>query len=251
MTRSLGLDGTIVAQTRLGLIDGAAGQLHYCGYNVHDLAERLRWEAVLFLLWNGELPDAAALQALQAQLAALRKLDDAELALIESLPTTGHGMDVLRAALSLLAGLHQPAIMGPATVFDDGLRLIAKFPMLVAAWARRRQGLAPVEPDADLGQAEAFLMALQGRRPEAIEAEALNCYMVLLAEHGLNVSTFVARVAASAQNDLYAASDAALATLKGVAHGGANEMAMRQFLAIGSPERVAGFVADLLARKER
>lgn len=248
---NMGLDGTIVAETRLGSIDGPGGRLSFCGYNVHDLADGASWEEVLYLLWNGELPTPAALDGLRGRLEAERALSGAELALVRSLPHEGHAMDVLRAGVSLLAGLHRPATMRADTILDDGLRLTAKLPMLVAAWARLREGREPVAPEAGMGHAAAFLHALHGRRPSAEEEAALNTYMVLLAEHGLNVSTFVARIVASAQNDLYAAVDAALAALKGVAHGGANEMAMRTFLAIGEPGQVPAHVEALVARKER
>jgi citrate synthase len=248
---SMGLDGTVVAETRLGLIDGAGGRLSFCGYDVHALADGASWEEVLHLLWHGELPSAAELAELRGRLEAERALSDEELALVRALPRAGHAMDVGRAAVSLLAGLHLPATMRADTVLADGLRLTAKLPMLVAAWVRLRDGLEPVAPEPGLGHAAAFLHALHGRRPSAEEEAALDTYMVLLAEHGLNVSTFVARVVASAQNDLYAAVDAALAALKGVAHGGANEMAMRAFLAIGAPERAPAYVEELVARKER
>lgn len=248
---SLGLDGTVVAQTQLGAIDGTAGRLSFSGYNVHDLAEQASWEEVVYLLWHGDLPSGPALAELQEHLTAERVLSAEELALLRGLPASGHAMDVLRAAVSLLAGLHRPATMRAEALLEEGLRLTAKLPMLVAGYARLRAGQEPVAPDPRLGHAAAFLHALHGAPPTPAEAAALNTYLVLLAEHGLNVSTFVARVVASAQNDLYAAVDAALAALKGVAHGGANEMAMRQFLAIGEPAGVPEFVEALLARKER
>ncbi|NNJ11619.1 tungsten formylmethanofuran dehydrogenase [Chloroflexales bacterium ZM16-3] len=248
---SMGLDGTIVAQTQLGLIDGTAGRLSFCGYSVHDLADSAQWEEVLHLLWHGDLPTSGQLAALRANLAAARALTPEEIALVRGLPRVGHAMDVLRAAVSLLAGLHQPTTMRADTIFADGLRLAAKLPMLVAAYARLREGREPVQPDADLGHAAAFLHALHGRRPAPEEEAALNTYMVLLAEHGLNVATFVARVVASAQNDLYTAIDAAMAALKGISHGGANEHAMRAFLSIGDPADAPAFIKDLLARKAR
>lgn len=248
---NVGLDGTIVAETSLGSIDGQGGRLSYCGYNVHDLAERASWEEVLYLLWHSELPTAGALAELRGRLEAERRLSAEELALVRALPREGHGMDVLRAAVSLLAGLHRPGLMRADTLLEDGLRLTAKLPLLVAAWARLRAGLEPVAPPTGVSQAAAFLHALHGRAPTAEEEAAFDCYLVLLAEHGLNVSTFVARIVASAQNDLYAAVDAAIAALKGVAHGGANEQAMRTFLAIGSPAAAPAYVDELVARKER
>lgn len=248
---SIGLDGTVVAETRLGQIDGAAGRLHYCGYSAYDLAEGALWEEVVHLLWHGDLPTEAQLRAFQSRLSAERYLSAAELELVYAVPRQGHAMDALRALVSLLTGVHTPGIMRNETILADGLRLTAKAPLLLAAWARLRNGHEPVDPPADLSHAEAILYAFHGEAPGPIETAALNAYMVLLAEHGLNVSTFVARIVASAQNDLYAAVDAALAALKGVAHGGANEMAMRTFLAIGDPERAHAEVDALLARKER
>lgn len=248
---SLGLDGTVVAQTRLGQIDGLAGRLSYCGYSAYDLAEGALWEEVLHLLWHGELPTAAQLAELQAALSAERMLTPAELDLVRALPRNGHAMDALRAAVSLLTALHEPGLMRADTLPAAGLRITAKLPLLLAAWARLREGREPVQPPAELSHAAAVLYAFHGDQPGPIETAALNTYLVLLAEHGLNVSTFVARVVASAQNDLYAAIDAALAALKGVAHGGANEMAMRTFLAIGDPARAPEVVEALLARKER
>jgi citrate synthase len=248
---SLGLDGTVVAETRLGAIDGTAGRLSLCGYNIHELAEHAQWEEVLYLLWHGELPTAPQLAGLRADLAAARSLTPEELAMLRALPRQGHAMDVLRAAVSLLAGQHRPETMRADTILADGLRLTAKLPLLVAAYARLREGKEPVLPDADLGHAAAFLQALHGRRPAREEEAALNTYLVLLAEHGLNVSTFVARIVASAQNDLYAAVDAARAALKGTAHGGANEHAMRAFLAIGEPAAAPAYIEELLARKAR
>jgi citrate synthase len=241
----------VVAETRLGSIDGTGGQLHYCGYDVQELAARASWEEVLYLLWHGDLPDERALAELHSRLGELRTLSDEEVALVRQLPRRGHAMDVLRAAVSLLAGLHEPKGMRAEQLLDEGLVLTAKLPMLVAAWLRLREGREPVASTAGQSHAGAFLTALHGAVPAPAAEAALNCYMVLLAEHGLNVSTFVARIVASAQNDLYAAIDAALAALKGTAHGGANEMAMRSFLAIGEPARAPAFVDELVERRER
>jgi citrate synthase len=248
---SIGLDGTIVAQTQLGAIDGLAGRLSYSGYNVQELAEHARWEEVLYLLWYGQLPNRVELLELDTKLAQERTLSVEELALLRSLPQHLHGMDAARLIVTALAGLHKPAVLTQRTIYEEGLRLTARLPTLLTTWSRLRQGLEPIAPDSALGQAGNLLLTLHGRAPSAVEVAALNCYMVLLAEHGLNVSTFVARVVVSTQNDLYAAIDAALATLKGLAHGGANEYAMRTFLAIKTPERVPASIEGLLARKER
>jgi citrate synthase len=248
---TIGLDGTIVAQTKLGSIDGTAGRLRYSGYDVQELAEHARWEEVLYLLWHGRLPSADELVHTHEALAQERALSNTELAMVRSLPKNLHGMDAARLIVTALTGLHKPAVLTPPTIYDEGLRLTARLPTLLTSWARLRQGLEPVPPDPALGHAANMLLTLHGREPSALEVAALNCYMVLLAEHGLNVSTFVARVVASTQNDLYAAIDAALATLKGLAHGGANEYAMHTFLTIETPERVPEYIEVLLARRER
>lgn len=248
---SLGLDGTIVALSHLGQIDGEAGRLSFCGYDLHDLADHASWEEVLHLLWWGELPTTSQLANLRTELAMARMLSASEIDLLRKLPRTGHPMDVMRAAISLLAGLHRPAVMKPATLFSDGIRLTAKLPLLVATYLRLRAGQPTVAPEADMGHAAAFLHALNGKRPAPEEEAAFNTYLVLLAEHGLNVSTFVARMVTSAQNDLYTAISAALAALKGTAHGGANEHAMRTFLAIGDPCNVPAYIEDLVERKAR
>ncbi|MBC8075606.1 MAG: citrate synthase, partial [Chloroflexales bacterium] len=252
-TTSLGLDGTVVAQTRLGAIDGIGGRLAYSGYNIHDLATQASWEEVTHLLWHGELPNAAQLTALKAQLADARALSDEGLAMLRRLPTSGHGMDGLRTIVSALGQIDAPlsTTLQADTLLAQGLRLTALVPTLLAAWLRLRAGEEPVLPDPALGHAANLLYMLHGTRPDAVAERALDTYLVLLAEHGLNVSTFVARVVASAQNDLCSAITAAVAALKGVSHGGANEYAMRAFLEIGTPERAAAYIEGLLARKGR
>lgn len=247
----LKIDGTILGQTRLSAVDGATGRLSYCGYSMHDLATGAHWEEVVYLLWHGELPTATQLDALRAQLAAERALTPGELAMLRAIPTTGHGMDALRTAVSALGQLSDPRVMRADQVYAEGLRLTAKLPTLLTTWARLRAGKEPVLPDPDRGHAANFLLTLHGTPPDEVAARVLNSYMVVLAENGLNISSFVARVVASTQNDLFSAITGAIATLKGVAHGGANERAMRTFLAMESPDRVPEYIDGMLARKER
>jgi citrate synthase len=251
-TTSLGLDGTVVAQSQLGSVDGIGGRLSYCGYDIHELVEA-SWEEVVYLLWHGDLPQRGQLAALRERLAAERPLTPEELAMVRRLPTAGHGMDALRTMISALGQINPllNGVMRAETILDTGLTLSARVPTLLAAWARLRAGEEPVAPDPELGHAANMLYMLHGRRPSDAEVRALDTYLILLAEHGLNVSTFTARVVSSTQNDLCSAITAAVAALKGVSHGGANEYAMRTFLAIGDPEQAAEGVEGLLARKER
>jgi citrate synthase len=247
-----GLENVVVASTKLSAIDGIAGRLSYAGYDIHDLAERATYEEVLYLLWYGDLPNERELRDFNARLLAERALSDAELALARGIPAGGHGMDALRTLVSGLAQLDPHADnLDPDQVERIGLRIAAKMPALIAAWDRARRGLAPVEPDVNLGHAANFLFMLHGRRPSPAAARAFDSYLVLLAEHGLNASTFAARVAIGAGADVYCAIVAAIGTLKGLLHGGANQKAMETFLQIGEPERVSDHIEAMLARHER
>jgi citrate synthase len=247
----LEIDGTILGHTRLSEVDGEAGQLSYCGYDLHDLVTQASWEEVVYLLWHEALPTTAQLASLHDRLAAERTLTTEEIALLRSLPKHMHGMDGLRTAVSALASLAQPSVMQHDHLLEEGIRLTAKLPAILATWIRLRNGQEPVAPNPQQGQAFNFLLMLNGTPPDEVAVRALDAYMVILAENGLNISTFVACVIASTQNDLVSAITAAIATLKGLAHGGANEYAMRTFLAIGTPERAAEYIDGMVTRKER
>jgi citrate synthase len=247
-----GLENVVVASTKLSAIDGTAGRLSYAGYDIHDLAERATYEEVLFLLWYGELPNARELRDFNARLLAERSLSESELALVRGIPAGGHGMDALRTLVSGLAQLDPHADdLSPAQVERIGVRVAAKLPALIAAWDRARRGLTPIEPDTNLAHAANYLYMLHGQAPSPAAARAFDTYLVLLAEHGLNASTFAARVAIGAGADVYCALVAATGTLKGLLHGGANQKAMETFLQIGTPENAGDYIEALLARHER
>jgi citrate synthase len=247
-----GLENVVVASTALSAIDGTAGRLAYSGYDIHDIAERATFEEVFYLLWYGELPNSAQLRAFTERLRAERPLSEAELALVRGIPGSGHGMDALRTLVSALAQLDTRAeASDPENVERIGLRVAAKMPTLIAAWDRLRSGKQPIAPDAELGHAANVLYMLHGERPSDAAARAFDTYLILLAEHGLNASTFAARVAIGSQADVYCAIVAAIGTLKGLLHGGANQKAMEAFLEIGEPERARAFIDELLARHGR
>lgn len=252
MTTNAGLTNVTVANTVLSSIDGTAGRLWYVGYDIHELAQSATFEDICYLLWYGDLPTSIQLRDFKARLISERKLSEAELALVEHLPHDGHGMDALRTMVSALAQLDPHADDTRADHVEDiSVRLVAKIPTLLAAWHRIRSGQMPVEPDPDLDHATNFLWMLHGQRPREAVARALEVYLVLAAEHGLNASTFAARVAIGSHADVYCAVVAAIGTLKGLWHGGANQKAMETFIAIGTPENAAAYIDTLLAQGSR
>lgn len=249
---SRGLENVVVASTQLSAIDGTAGRLSYVGYDINDLAEYASYEEVFYLLWYGELPNAEQLAAFDARLRAERTLSEAELALVRNTPTTGHGMDALRTMISALAQLDDQADdLSPEGVERIGLRIAGKMPSLLAAWERLRNGKEPVVADPTLSHAGNFLYMMNGEKPNPVYTRGLDAYLVLLAEHGLNASTFAARVAIGAGADVYCAIVASLGTLKGLLHGGANQKAMETFLEIGTAENAAPYIENLVQNRGR
>ncbi len=250
-TQVRGLESVVAAETRLGAVDGTAGTLHYAGYSIDELATRASFEETLYLLFYGELPDTAQLAGLRAELGTAQANGEAR-AILRGLPAMGAPIDALRTAVSVLAQ-DDPRVedTSPDNVRRIGMRLTALMPVALAASERRVQGQEPVAPDPTLGHAANFLYMLHGARPSAVAEQAMNTYLVLLAEHSLNASTFAARVAIGAGADAYAALVAAIATLKGDAHGGANRRAMEMLCEIGRPERVANYIDESLRTHRR
>ncbi len=252
-TQSRGLEDVVAATTALSAIDGTNGRLSYVGYSIHDIVEYTRFEEVVYLLWHGELPTAAQLADFCAALADARTLTAEDLAFVRALPRTGHGMDALRTLASGLAQIDERtgAPLSEEEAQRVGVRMLGRLPAALLAWNRLRNGLEPVSPDANLSHAANILLMLKGERPTAEQERAMNTYLMLLAEHGLNASTFAGRVAIGAQADVAAALVAAISVLKGLLHGGANQKAMETFLAIETPENAAPYLDAMLARKER
>lgn len=225
-----GLEGVVIADTRLSKVFGDIGKLIYCGYDIRDLAAHASFEEVVFLLWYGALPTQQQLARLQERLHSEATLHPTVLQALKSYPTSAHPMAVLRTAVSQI-GLNDPAAEDNSqdANYRKALRLTAKIPTIIAAWARLREGKEPVAPRDDLGLAANFLWMLHGHEATPAEVDALNVYLVLLADHGMNASTFTSRVVTSTEGDMYSAIVAAIGSLKGPKHGGANEAAMRMF----------------------
>jgi citrate synthase len=246
-----GLENVVVASTALSTIDGTAGRLSYAGYDIHSLAGNATFEEVFFLLLRGDLPNAYELAEFRSQLAAQRELTAEEYAFVRGIPREGHGMDALRTLVSGLLQRQPEVALSAEEAERVGLLVAAKMPALIATWHRLRTGLEPIAPNSSLDHAANMLWMLHGEPPTAAAERAFDTYLVLLAEHGLNASTFAARVAIGAQSDVGSALVGAIATLKGLVHGGANQKAMETFLAIGTPEQAPAYIEGLLQRHER
>jgi citrate synthase len=238
-----GLRDVAAAVSSICTVDGDAGSLRYRGYDIADLAERTTYEEVVGLLLEGDLPARAGLDRLKADLATRREVPGAILAAMAQFPRTAHPVEALRAATATLV-MHDPDARdnGAEANRRKSLRLIAQFPTLVAAWARLRDGLAPVAPDGRLGHAANFLFMLSGARPDGDAEEAMDALLVLHAEHELNASTFAARLVVATMADLHSAVVAALSALKGPRHGGANEDVVAMLEEIGEPGRAEPYI---------
>lgn len=236
---SKGLDNIVVAESKTSLVNGHDGKLIYGGYKIEDLAANALFEEVVYLLWNNRLPNKAELETFTKDLAANATLPVEVIQHMRQLPRSANAMAVLRSVVSLL-GHHDvdSEDMTVEAVRRKAVRLTGQITTACAAWARISSGNDPLTPRADYNLAENFVYMLTGRDPEAAEVDAFNVYMVLLAEHGMNASTFTSRVVTATGADFHSAIVAAIGALKGPSHGGANAEAMMQFLEIADPHNV-------------
>ena len=245
-----GLKGIYFERSGVSHIDGAKGELSYRGYSIHDLATKSTFEEVCYLLINGELPNAAELSAFDAKLKAARTLPDAIYDIIRS-TQSGHPMDVLRTCVSALAALEPTsAETGEEAFVNNGIRLTAQVPMIIAAHENIRNGRAPVAPVNTLSHAANWLYMLKGQKPSKAAAKLADVDFILHAEHGANASAFAARVTVGTEANLHGAMVTALATLAGPAHGGAAEDVMKMVHEIGTPDKAAAYVKAKRANRE-
>jgi citrate synthase len=248
-----GLEGIVANTTRLSDVIGDKGQLIYAGYDINDLAGKVSYKEVVYLLWKGKLPNRRELDEFTHALRAERQLPDPVIDFIKSAPKTADPMDVMRTAISML-GLYDPDIDKEATREINERRarsITAKIGVIAAYFHRARQGksLPPVRDD--LTEAEHFLYLICGE-PQAKEAsDALDVAFVLHADHGMNASTFSARVTISTLSDFYSAITSAIGTLKGPLHGGANEGVIQMLQQIGEEKNVDAYIEKQLAQKKK
>ena len=248
-----GLEGVVATGTAISDVLGLQGKLIYRGYDIDELAGKVTFEEAAYLLWEGELPKAKQLAELKSSLAAQRDLPKEVVDYILGAPKDAGPMDILRTCVSML-GLYDYGAVGAEQVLLNRQRqisLTAKIGVIAAYFhrARRGQSLPPVRKD--LGEAAHFLYLLNGQEagPEAVAT--LDMAFVLHADHGMNASTFAARVCASTLTDIYSAVSTAVGTLKGLLHGGANEGVIHMLQKIGSLEKVDGWVKEQMEQKKK
>lgn len=248
-----GLEGVVFTETYLSAIDGLGGTLSYCGYDIRDLAANASYEETAFLLWYQRLPADAELAMLSNWLRANRRLPKVVWGIMHSLPEQATPMEALRTVASTLSMFDRSCVHEEegGSSLCRSVSLTAKLPTIIASFDRLRRDRPPIEPREDLGHAANFLYMQHGEEPDPISADALETYFVLLADHGMNASTFSARVTASTLGDVYSSVVTALGTLKGPLHGGASQRAMEQLLEIGSVDNVDDWFDGQVAAKRR
>jgi citrate synthase len=245
-----GLEDVVAARSSITSVDGRAGRLFYRGYEIGGLAGIVPFEEVTALLWFGELPTRDEAAAFRARLEAARGLPAPILAFLEGLPRDAHPLDALRTVVSFAATLDPDARLGDREAnVRKAIRLMSLVPETVAAWQRIRTGRAPVAAPRAPSHAAYFLEVLDGRVPTPEVARVLDVVLTLHADHEFNASTFAARVAVATLADLHAAVVAAVATLKGPRHGGANEDVLAMLRAIGDPAKAEAFVEERLGAR--
>jgi citrate synthase len=246
-SRKGGLEGIVAATTALSKVAGTEGRLLYRGYNIHDIARHVSYEEVAYLLWFGHLPNKVELTDFKARLVAERILPEAVKHVLSVLPATTAPLDALRTSISAWGAIE---ITGKPTV-DQAIAVTARFPVFLAAFHRMRNGLEPLEARPELDHAANYLYLLNGNIPEPQHVQALDAYLVLLADHGMNASTFTARIVASTESDIVSAVVAAIGALKGPLHGGAPSQVLDMLHAIGSVENAEPWLRNAIANGQR
>jgi citrate synthase len=245
-----GLKGVLAADSSICLVNGIEGKLSYRGYNIDDLADNCCFEEVAYLLFRGDLPNASDLAAFKASLIKQQSLPPEVTSFLRSLPKDVLPMTALRSAVSV-AGVYDPTADDESMegLFQKSIRLTAQLATITAAIHRLRGGNEPIEPNPTLSFASNFMYMLNGEKPSADAARAMDLVLILHAEHGFNASTFSARVICATMTDLYSAITGAIGALKGKLHGGANTEVLKSLQAIGSVEGVTDWVASVREQK--
>ncbi len=249
---SKGLEGVIAASSDICRIDGNEGKLYYRGYSIDDLAKNSTYEEVTYLLLNEHLPTKNELHTFQRNMRRSRDLDPRILQMIESFPPEGKPMELLQAVISYLSGYVQHKIQHSA-LCDCRVTLhqVVQLASVVATYKRFKEKKPYVKPDMELSHGGNFLYMMRGSKPEEHEARIMDSCLILHAEHGFNASTFTARVVASSIATCYSSISAAIGSLSGPLHGGANEEVLRMVDEIGSVDNVEAWFAKAVENKRK
>ena len=247
-----GLEGVVAATTKLSSVRGLDGELIYRGYNINELAGNATYEEVVHLLHRGKLPNEAELTSLKAELAAARELPGGVVDMIRQLPKNASPMRAIRTVVSALACYEPPE--GQESMEEQAkraIKLIAQVPVITAYFHLARQDKALPDSDPSLGEAANFLYLIDGKKPIEEKEKTIDMCYILHADHGMNASTFSARVTIATLSGMYSAITSAIGTLKGPLHGGANEGVIKMLQEIGSLDKVDNFVDDCLKNKKK
>ena len=247
-----GLEGVVVDTTSISKVMPEINSLTYRGYAVQDLAEHCSFEQVAWLLWKGELPTPAQLDAFTAQERSSRAITNTLLEVIRKYPKSAHPMDTIRTSVSFL-GMEDADAWNhaPVALFEKSVNLFAKIPTAIAADYRCRKGLDPIAPRKDLSFSENIFHMCFGKVPSKEVVKAFDVSMILYAEHGFNASTFTSRVVASSLSDIYSTVVSGIGSLKGPLHGGANEEVMHMIQEIKDPKMSREWMLDAIAQKKK
>jgi citrate synthase len=249
-----GLEGVIANESALSNVIGDIGELSYLGYHIDELVNHCTYEEVIYLLHKGRLPNRAELTDFEARIRSDRRLPDGVIEFLKNAPKNAAPMDVLRTGISMLGLYDKRVKIGAPDIEADSeiaLSIVAKIPVIVAAYHRFRQGLDLPAVRDDLSEAQHFLYLINGEEAGEVSVKILDVALILHADHGMNASTFSARVTVATLSDMYSAVTSAIGTLKGPLHGGANEGVIHMLQEIGEPEKVDEYVEGKLARKEK
>jgi len=247
-----GLEGVVALESSISSIDGKKGKLTYRGYDIKNLAEKSSFEEITYLLWFGKLPNKTQLASFKRKIVANRKVEKKTLEVLKGCPNNANAMNALQAAVAFM-GLCDVDLNSNSFEANirKGIRLLAKFPTIVAAWWRIRKGKKIIQPNPKYSHGENFLYMLTGKRPSKEEVKSIELDFLLTAEHGLNASTFATRVAISTLTDLHSAIVAGIATLKGPLHGGARKEVYKVINEVKSPKNADKYVMNKIKKHQR
>jgi citrate synthase len=247
-----GLEDVVAAESSICDVNGTEGRLIFRGYDIHDLADNSTFEEVVYLLWFGRLPKQSELEKFSKELCANLTLPKEVVTAMQQLPKTALPMEVLRTMTSLLS-MYDPDDTNDTLepTIRKATRLQAQLPVIVAYWDNIRNGRTMEQAKPDLNLASNFLYLLTGKVPDDVSAKSLDIALVLHADHELNASTFAARVAAATLTDIHSAVVAAIGTLKGPLHGGANQEVIKMLFKIKQPENAQAYIKEVFAEHQK